>query len=77
MEKETKIIIWEQNFLYTTDLVSTVKRGEYVNDRLSYTVLRGRWCNIIVLNAHASSEEKCDYKKSFYEQSEQVFNHFP
>ena len=37
-----------------------VKRVEFVSDRVSYIVLRGRWCNIIVLNMHESSEEKSD-----------------
>ena len=36
MEKETKIINWEQ------DVVSAVKRVEFVSDRISYIVLRGR-----------------------------------
>ena len=40
--------------------VSAVKRVEFVSDRLSYIVLRGRWCNIIVLNEHAPSKEKSD-----------------
>jgi hypothetical protein len=41
-------------------------------------VLRGRWCNIIVLNVHAPTEEKSDDSKdSFYEELEQVFDHFP
>jgi hypothetical protein len=41
-------------------------------------VLRGRWCKIIVLNAHAPTEEKSnDSKDSFYEELEQVFDHFP
>jgi hypothetical protein len=41
-------------------------------------VLRGRWCNIIVLNVHALTEEKCDDSKdNFYEELEQVFYHFP
>ena len=41
-------------------------------------VLRGRWCNIIVLNVHAPSKEKGDNSKySFYEELEQVFDHFP
>jgi hypothetical protein len=41
-------------------------------------LLRGRWCNIIVLNAHAPTEEKRDDSKdSFYEEFEQVFDHFP
>jgi len=41
-------------------------------------VLRGRWRNIIVVNVHVPSEEKCDESKdSFYEELEQVFDHFP
>ena len=45
---------------------------------MSYIVLRGCWCNIIVLNVHAPSEEKSDGSKdSFYEELEQVFDHFP
>jgi len=40
---------------------------------VSYIVLRGRWCNI-VLNVQAPSEEKSDESKdSFYEELEQVF----
>jgi hypothetical protein len=39
--------------------------------------MRGRWCNI-VLNVHAPSEEKSDDSKdNFYEELEQVFDHFP
>ena len=50
---------------------------EFVSDRMSYIVLRGRWCNIIVLNVHVPSEEKSDDSKySFYEEFEQVFDHF-
>ena len=45
---------------------------------MSYIVLRGRWCNIIVLNVYAPSEEKSDQLKgSFYEELEQVFDHLP
>jgi hypothetical protein len=41
-------------------------------------VLRGHWCNIIVLNAHAPTEEKSDDSKhSFYKELEQIFYHFP
>ena len=59
--------------------VSAVKRVlEFVSDRVSYLVLRGPWCNIIVLNVHTPSEEKSDdTKDSFYEELEQVFDHFP
>jgi len=59
-------------------IVSAVKRVEFVSDTVSYIVPRGRWCNIIVLNVHAPSEDKCDDSKdSFYEEQEQVFEHFP
>jgi hypothetical protein len=34
-------------------IVSAVERVEFVSNRMSYIVLRGRWCNIIVLNVHA------------------------
>ena len=55
-----------------------MKKVEFVSDRLSYIELRGRWHNIIVVNVHASSEEKSDEAKdSFYEELEQVFDHFP
>jgi len=55
-----------------------LKRVEFVSDRLSYIVLRGRWLYNIVVNVHATSEEKSDESKdSFYEELEQVFDHFP
>jgi hypothetical protein len=48
-----------------------------VSDRMSYMILRGRWCHIIVLNIHASMEDKIDYvKDSFYEELECVFDKF-
>jgi len=58
--------------------VSAVKTVEFVSNRMSYIVLRGHWCNIIVLNVHAPSEEKSDDSKArFYEELEQVFYHLP
>jgi hypothetical protein len=59
MEKEMIIIRWEQDFVHQR-ITSAVKRVEFVSDMLSYIVLRGRWCNIIVLNVHAPSDEKSD-----------------
>jgi exonuclease III len=45
---------------------------------MSYIILRGRWCHIIVLNVHASTEDKTDdVKDSFYEELERVFGKFP
>jgi len=55
-------------------IVSAVKRVEFVSDRVSYIVLRGRRFNIIVLNVHAPGGEKSDDSKdSCYEEFEQVF----
>ena len=55
-------------------IASAVERVEFVSDRVSYIVLRGRWCNIIVLNVHAPSEEKSyESKHMFYEELEQIF----
>jgi hypothetical protein len=38
-------------------IISAVKRVEFVSDRMSYIILRGRWCHIIVLNVHAPTED--------------------
>ena len=55
-------------------MVSTVKRVELDSVRLSCRDLTSRWCNIIILNVHAPSEENGDDSKdSFYEELEQVF----
>jgi hypothetical protein len=43
-----------------------------------YIVLRGRWCNVIVLNAPAPTEEKTDNSEdSFCEELKLVIDHFP
>ena len=47
-------------------IASAVKRVEFVSDRLSYIVLRGRWRNVIVVNVHAPSEEKSDVSKDSF-----------
>jgi hypothetical protein len=68
-ENEMKIINWEQEFC-THRKVSAVKRAEFVNDRMSYIILRGRVCNIIILNMNAAREDKSD------EELEQFFLSF-
>jgi hypothetical protein len=59
-------------------IISAVKRVEFVSDRMSYIILRGRWCHIVVLNVHAPTEGKINYAKdSFYEELERAFDKFP
>jgi hypothetical protein len=44
---------------------------------MSYIILRGRWCDI-VLNNHSPTEDKIDVVKDrFYEELEHVFDKFP
>jgi hypothetical protein len=45
-------------FFVNHGIVSEAKRVEFVSDRMSRVVLRGRWCNIIVLTVRAHGEEK-------------------
>jgi hypothetical protein len=50
-------------------IVSAVRRVEFISDRMSCIILRGRWCNIIVLNVHAPCEYiGDDEQNSFYEE---------
>jgi hypothetical protein len=59
-------------------IILAVKRVEFVSDRMSYITLRGRWCDVIVLNVHAPTEDKCDDTKDrIYEELEGVFDQFP
>jgi hypothetical protein len=59
-------------------IISAVKRVEFINDRMSYIILRGRWFHIIFLNVHAPTEDKTDdVKDSFYEELKRIFHKFP
>jgi hypothetical protein len=61
-------------YVQITVYVSAGKREQFVSDRVSYIVLRGRWNNIILLRVHAPSEHKSyGSKDSFCEELEQVF----
>jgi hypothetical protein len=51
---------------------------EFISNRMSYIILRGRWCNTIDLNVHAPCEHKADdVMDNFYEELGRVFNQFP
>ena len=61
-------------------ILSAVNRVEFIGDRISYTVPRGRWCNVIVLNAHASIDDKSDELKQFLQGISagfHLFSHVP
>ena len=45
-------------------IVSAIKRVEFISDTMSCIVMRGHWCDIIVLNVHAPSEEKSGNSKT-------------
>jgi hypothetical protein len=56
-------------FFIQKRIVSAGKREEFVSDRMSFIILRGSWCNIIVLNVHAPTEDKIDdINGKFYEE---------
>jgi hypothetical protein len=53
------------------------KMMEFGSDRMSYVILGGRWCDTIVLNVHAPTEDTIDdVKGRFYEKRERVFDKF-
>jgi hypothetical protein len=59
-------------------IISAVKRVEFVNDRMSYKMLRGCWRDIIVLNIHAPTEDKTlNVKNNIYDKLEHVLDKFP
>jgi hypothetical protein len=59
-------------------IISAVKRIEFIDDKMSYIVTRGRWFHIIVLNVHAPTEDKTDYvEDSLYEELEKNIQYIP
>jgi hypothetical protein len=62
----------EQDFVHHR-ILSAFKGVHFVSDMVLYIVLRGSWCNIVVLNVRALSEEKSDDSTGrLYEELEQV-----
>jgi hypothetical protein len=72
MEREVRIMNREQR------IISAITRTEFVSGRMSYIILKGHWCDINFLNAHAPVEDKTDDVKDFIcEELELVFDKFP
>jgi hypothetical protein len=65
-------------FFVHNRIISAVKKVEFVSDRNSYITLKGRCCDINVLNVHAPNEDTDDdIKDSFYVELKEVFDQFP
>jgi hypothetical protein len=64
-------------FIVHKRIISAVKRVEFVSDRISYIIIRSRWCDIIVLNVYVPTEDTIGVKDSFYEELERLFDKFP
>jgi hypothetical protein len=55
-------------------IISLVKGVEFVGDRMPYIIPRGHWCDIILSNPHAPTEDKYDdTQDSFYEELQPVY----
>jgi hypothetical protein len=65
-------------FVVHKRLISVVKRIAFVDERMSYIVLRNCWRHVIVLNVHVATDDNIyDVKGILYEELECVFNEFP
>jgi hypothetical protein len=58
MERGMRTMNWGQGFFVHKRIISAVIRTEFVSDRMSYIILRGRCFHIIVLNVNAPTEDK-------------------
>jgi hypothetical protein len=62
------IFLWKEKsdhdlrtrFFVHKRIISAVMRVEFVSDRMSYIILRGRWCDVIVLKIPAATANKID-----------------
>jgi hypothetical protein len=65
---------WVHVSLCIRESYQQLKRVEFVSERMSCIILRGRCCDNILLNVHAPTEDKINnVKNSFYEELERIF----
>lgn len=53
------LCILQTGYLEHKEVISAIKKLEFVNHRMSYRGIRGRWCDA-VLNAHTQTENTSD-----------------
>jgi len=58
MEMETLIITWGQALSYIWGSYQLLKMAQFISGRMSHIMLRSCWCEIIVLNVHAQTDDK-------------------
>jgi hypothetical protein len=64
-------------FFVHKKIISAVRRVQLISKRVSFVIIKGRWCNITVLNARAPCEDKGDdVKDSFCDEIRSVFYQF-
>ncbi|XP_025192859.1 stress response protein NST1-like [Melanaphis sacchari] len=65
-------------FIVKESLVKPVKKFEAVDDRLYYILIEGKPSNIAIINCYAPTETADnDYKDSFYDNLERVYDMIP
>jgi hypothetical protein len=77
--KEMEILIITQGQASFTHkaIISAVNTVEFISDMMSYIILKGHWCDIIVLNVHAPTEDESDHmNNSFYKEPVYVFDQY-
>lgn len=65
MEKKIQTINYGQEFVHHR-ILSAVRRADLVSNRMAHTAQRRCWCDIIVLNARAPTENKSDDTKDSF-----------
>ena len=67
-KRKQKSSIGKRIFCTSQNSISSKERTVFISDSISYIVLRGHWCKIIVSNVYVPGGEKSDDSEGrFYE----------